>query len=62
MEVKFKTNEAKEITLSLSEEETQVLVKYAIVSLIRQGVISFAESGIDTEYLANVATEQMGQA
>lgn len=62
MEIKFTDNNYKEFTAKIADEEVQYLLEYAILDLMKRGVLSLedpSEGQMQLNFLDKVDKEQM---
>lgn len=62
MQIKFKNKDAQEVQINLQEEEVQVLVEYALVNLVRKGIISMDIIDTQRDFLASLDPNHMPEA
>lgn len=67
MEVKFKGADHKEFITTITEEEAQFLVEFAITELVRRGALTVADQNAKDEqdmmdYLESIPEEDMHSA
>lgn len=60
MQIKLKDHNKKEFVMQIDEEEQGFLVEYAIIDLLRKGVISLDEA--EDNYLANCDVNTLAKA
>jgi len=60
MQIKLKDHNKKEFVMQIDEEEQGFLVEYAIIDLLRKGVISLDEA--EENYLANCDVNTLAKA
>jgi len=62
MEIKFTDNNYKEFTAKIADEEVQYLLEFAIMELMKRGVLSLEEASpeqLQLNFLENVNKESM---
>jgi hypothetical protein len=62
VQITFKNKDAQKVQINLEEEEIQVLVEYALVSLVRQGLISMDQFSAQKDFLASLDPNHMPEA
>lgn len=62
MQITFKNKDAQKVQIDLQEEEVQVLVEYALVDLVRKGLISHEGLNPQQDFLASLDPNHMPEA
>ncbi len=65
MEIKFTDNNYKEFTTKIADEEIQYLLEFAIMELIKRGVLSLEDSSekqLQLKFIDNIDKEQIYNA